>query len=158
MLPDQAQRDFGRRWSKIISDSLSSLAVFFRKSDAARRVLLQVRTDGLPRGIIIDRCDSLGVETLRGETRERATQGNEAKSEEATLERDVLAEKDVPSANHGTCDPKISLESHRVMYLNGLRRGFTVVGHAVPALDAAQDWTAAAHIRDFWYTSLLRAP
>ena len=76
--------------------------MFFRKSDAARRVLLQVRTDGLPRGIAIDRCDSLGVETLRGETRERATQGNEAKSEEATLERDVLAGKGVPSANHGT--------------------------------------------------------
>ena len=138
--------------------SLSFSAVDFSKFDPARAFFLQVRADGLPRGIAIDRCDSLGVETLRDEIRERATQGNEAKSEEATLERDVLAKKDVPSANHGTCDPKISLESHRVMYLNGLRRGFTVVGHAVPALDAAPDWTAAAHIRDFWYTSLLRAP
>ena len=130
----------------------------FRKFDAARRVLLQVREDGLPCDIAIDRGDSPGLETLSVEARESATWENQAKTDTTTLERDVLAEKDVLSANHGTQDPKLPLESHRVMYLNGLRREFTVVGHAVPALDAAPDWTAAAHIRDFWYTSLLRAP
>ena len=77
-------------------------AVFLSNLTPLNAFCLQVRTDRLLRGIANDRCDSLGVETLRDETRERATQGNEAKSEEATLERDVLAEKDVPSANHGT--------------------------------------------------------
>ena len=131
-----------------ISANLTPLDAFCR----------QVRNDGLLCGIAIDRGDSPGVETLRDETRERATQGNKAKTGAAALGRDIFVEKDVPSANHGTQDPKPPFESHHVMYLDGLRRGFTVVGHSVPALDAAPYWTAEAHLRDFWYTSLLRAP
>jgi len=119
---------------------------------------LKVRTDGLPRGIAIDGCKPSGLETLSVEARECATWENKAKTGAAALGRDIFVEKDVPSANHGTQDPQNQFGSHRRMYLDGFRRGFAAVGAAVPALDAAPDWTAAAHIRDFWYTSLLRAP
>ena len=82
--------------------SLFFPAMNFRKFDAARRVLLQVREDGLPCDIAIDRGDSPGLETLSVEARESATWENQAKTDAHHAVEGLLREKDVPSANHGT--------------------------------------------------------